>query len=82
MSVNKTEEKPIPEYGAKRLPKMSNNTRKLLDYFPKLYRPCESPFADWGFECGNGWFELVYKLSEDLQMKQIREPRFPPPAMD
>ncbi len=45
-------------------------TEKLYTEFPRLYHghtksPEESSMC-WGFECGDGWFELIYNLSRDL----------------
>ncbi len=27
----------------------------------------------WGFECGDGWFALIWKLSSDIEMEATRE---------
>ena len=45
---------------------------KLQDYlikkFPKLYDHTDNcPFNDWKFECDDGWFKLIYWLSDYLQ---------------
>ncbi len=47
-----------------------NKTKILLEDFPNLYRqsklsPSETCMC-WGFECGDGWFDLIYKLSKDI----------------
>ena len=47
------------------------NTQKLFDVFPSLYRgrhlpPSESSMTR-GFECSDGWFKLIWKLSEALE---------------
>lgn len=47
------------------------NTAKLYSAFPRLYRgkeknPQESLMC-WGFDCGDGWFELIWKLSTDIE---------------
>ena len=45
--------------------------RKLIIDFPMLYRqarqetPLRNPIS-YGFECGDGWFDLVYDLSNKL----------------
>lgn len=43
---------------------------KLVKDFPELYRTYyDSPEITamcWGFECGDGWFDLIYQLSKDL----------------
>jgi hypothetical protein len=45
-------------------------TDKLIKDFPHLYRGHnESPRHNlmcFGFECGDGWYELIYDLSEKL----------------
>ena len=46
------------------------NTKRLFADFPKLYEgrnksPMENLMC-FGFECGDGWFDLIYKLSKDL----------------
>jgi len=43
---------------------------KLFNDFPILYRGRELPPTQnlmcFGFECGSGWFNLIYELSEKL----------------
>lgn len=41
---------------------------RLREAFPALYRR-PLPF---GFECGDGWFDLLWTLSEDLQAEAQR----------
>ncbi len=43
-------------------------SQKLINDFPSLYKVGESVMDTFyfGFECGDGWFELIYKLSEDI----------------
>ena len=46
------------------------NTQKLLTDFPKLYEqyywsPQETSMYR-GFDCGDGWFDLIYQLSKKL----------------
>lgn len=46
------------------------NTQILLKEFPGLYRqyylkPTETCMC-WGLDVGNGWFDLIYKLSKDI----------------
>ncbi len=46
------------------------NTKKLLEAFPKLYRqyylsPQES-CMHWGFDCPDEWFPVIYELSEKI----------------
>lgn len=47
------------------------NTLKLYVAFPKLYRrkeknPQEAP-EYWGFECDDGWFDLIWILSTQIE---------------
>jgi hypothetical protein len=39
------------------------NTQKLLTTYPFLYRE----LIEWGFECGDGWFDLVWQLSAEIE---------------
>ena len=56
--------------------------QKLFDKFPTIYQLGKTPqdYFYWGIECGNGWFKLLWKLSEDLekagfegQVTQVKE---------
>ena len=67
MDTTIPEENLLANYGAWRLKAITPHTQKLLDDFPKLFRPCASPFGDWGFQCGEGWFDLVYQLCADIE---------------
>lgn len=60
------------------------NTKKLLKDFPSLYKQYYWEKTDtcmcWGFDFSDGWFDLIYKLSEDLlkvcpgcQASQVKE---------
>lgn len=46
------------------------NRAKLINAFPRLYRlaPDEETKDRWelNFECGDGWFDLLWCLSVDL----------------
>lgn len=42
-------------------------TKKLFDDFPRLYRDRDETSMQRGFECGDGWFDLIYKLSQDIE---------------
>ncbi len=59
-------------------PKMTpENTQKLYSDFPNLYRgkdksPEESPMS-FGFQCSDGWFSLIWKLSSDIEKNAARE---------
>jgi len=48
------------------------NTETLLKDFPKLYRQYYLPMTEtcmnWGFDCGDGWFDLIYDLSQKLEI--------------
>lgn len=41
--------------------------KKLFDDFPRLYRDRDETSMQRGFECGDGWFDLIYKLSQDIE---------------
>ena len=44
---------------------------KLIKRFPKMFRGVYKPMTEttmcWGFECGNGWINLLWKLCEDIE---------------
>lgn len=51
------------------------NTQRLLSDFPRLYRPLyidpwrqdrSTLVATFGFECGDGWMDLIFRLSAAL----------------
>ena len=46
------------------------NTEKLINDFPELYRGHKQPPTEnlmcFGFECSDGWFQLIYDLSKQL----------------
>jgi hypothetical protein len=47
------------------------NEKKLVNDFPELYKltkPHGLPFFPmlFGFECGDGWFDIIYKLSKNI----------------
>ena len=42
-------------------------SKKLFDDFPWLYRDRHETSMQRGFECGDGWFDLIYKLSQDIE---------------
>lgn len=45
------------------------NTKYLFETFPffKPNKPLTHSLMGFGFECGDGWFELIKKLCEDIQ---------------
>lgn len=47
---------------------------KLFDDFPLLYEKCGMDCMGFGFECGDGWYQLIRDLSEALY-PLIREGR-------
>ena len=42
-------------------------TQKLFNDFPSLYRDRSKTALQHGIECGDGWFDLIYKLSKDIE---------------
>ena len=49
-----------------------DNTQKLFKNFPRLYRRADAQekhnaFMQWGFECDDGWFRLIYDLSAEIE---------------
>jgi hypothetical protein len=50
----------------------------LCETFPKLFLERGTPRSPmyWGFECGDGWFNLIKKLCEDIQ-KYVDEQGIP-----
>ncbi|MEO8121150.1 MAG: hypothetical protein ABI606_17735 [Rhodoferax sp.] len=48
-----------------------HNTQQLFDAFPHLYRGRQLPASEsamsWGFECGDGWFDLIWQLSKSIE---------------
>lgn len=45
------------------------NTQKLYADFPRLYRGAnnQNGTMHFGFDCNDGWFDLIYKLSADIE---------------
>lgn len=45
------------------------NTKKLYTDFPRLYRDAtnQRSMMKFCFDCNDGWFDLVYKLSSDIE---------------
>ena len=48
----------------------TSKTTRLYDSFPTLYRERTMTLAQsqmaWGFQCDDGWYDLVWDLSEQL----------------
>ena len=42
-------------------------SKKLLDDFPRLFRDRNETSMQRGFECGDGWFDLIYKLAQGIE---------------
>jgi ribosomal protein L37AE/L43A len=46
------------------------NTEKLFNSFPQLYRgralPLTQNLMGFGFECADGWYDLLYHLSHQI----------------
>jgi len=46
------------------------NRKKIYEDFPDLYRGKNKSMKEslmcFGFECGDGWFELIYNLSKSI----------------
>lgn len=45
------------------------NTEKLLADFSRLYRERDRSALHWGFQCDDGWFDLLYDLSAKIETK-------------
>lgn len=45
------------------------NTQKLYADFPMLYRHSKNKQScmQYGFSCGDGWFQIVYDLSKEIE---------------
>ena len=46
--------------------------KQLTQTFPEIFQPRylrnhrEQPLEYWGFECGDGWYQLIYNLCSEL----------------
>ena len=53
----------------------SQRSTQLYDRFPELYRernaPLESSGMPWGFQCGDGWYKLIYEMSEKISRLSV-----------
>lgn len=56
-------------------------SKKLLDDFPQLFRNPHESSMQRGFECGDGWFDLIHKLSQDIETA-ARKCGLPPDSPD
>lgn len=53
------------------------NTAKLFRDFPDLYGDHRRPYVGsmgFGFQCGDGWFNLLYELSTKIEDELRRNP--------
>ena len=57
------------------------NTQKLFDAFPRLYRgrvkSLQESLMAFGFCCGDGWFDLIWTLSQTIEYMARQEGRDP-----
>jgi hypothetical protein len=48
-----------------------DNTQKLFNSFPRLYRgrvkSVQKSLMSIGFDCGDGWFDLIWTLSQKIE---------------
>lgn len=46
-------------------------TNKIYSRFPEIYcqhtLPKEETSMYWGIQCGDGWFDLIWKMSEEIE---------------
>ena len=53
----------------------SQQTEQLYERFPELYRertaPLKSSGMAWGFQCGNGWYKIIYEMSQKISKLSI-----------
>lgn len=42
-------------------------SKQLFDDFPYLFRNRHESSMQHGFECGDGWFDLIYALSREIE---------------
>jgi len=53
----------------------SQQTEQLYERFPELYRertaPLKSSGMAWGFQCGNGWYKIIYEMSQKISKLSV-----------
>ena len=53
----------------------SQHTEQLYERFPELYRErtatLKSSGMAWGFQCGNGWYKIIYEMSQKIQKLSV-----------
>lgn len=51
---------------------------KLVTAFPNLYRNRHKSMMEtcmcWGFDCDEGWFQIIWDLSEALEKEILKQP--------
>ncbi|UBF28542.1 hypothetical protein K9N68_12075 [Kovacikia minuta CCNUW1] len=59
----------------------ADHTNQLFEDFPALYwgrhLPVTENLMSFGFCCGDGWFELLYSLSQQIQNYNLQHPEIP-----
>lgn len=50
------------------------HTKYLFETYPNLYRLRNDPRQpiSYGFECGDGWFDIIDRLSDQLEKTDVR----------
>ncbi len=50
--------------------------KRLVDSFPNLYADREASMQEtamcWGFACDDGWFDIIWRLSEQLENEILK----------
>jgi len=56
----------------------AEQTARLLTAFPHLYRGRHLPLTEnlmsWGFQCGDGWYDLLYQVSQQITAYAAHHP--------
>lgn len=50
--------------------------KEFPNLYSDLYGDCRTTCMAWGFECGDGWFQLLYDLSSKLEPLVKKERRW------
>jgi len=52
-------------------------TTQLYLRFPNIFKGLNKPLTDslmvFGFECGDGWYDLIYQLCEEIEKQSLLE---------
>lgn len=43
------------------------NEKQLYERFPQLFRDSDKTLMRWGVATGDGWFQILFKLCEDIE---------------